>query len=1095
MNRGQKLISFAKITSPKAQNIIERQRLFSLLDKAADRMVTWISAPAGSGKTTLISSYLDSRKLPCIWYQVDAGDADLATFFYYAGLAVKKVNPAVRRPMPILTSEYLWGIPVFTRRYFEDLYSRLTPLPGGIIVFDNYQDIPADSEFHEMLAHGLDVIPEGVRVVIMSRTEPPPPFARLKANNKINSLGWNDVRFTYGEAEELVRKKASERTSFGRRSYLCSIARSLYEKADGWAAGMVLMLENMGEGPAASGSVGSSTQEDPKAAVFDYLATEVFGKTSKRVQDFLLKTAFLPSMAVNMSRRLTGIPDAGEILADMRKRHYFTHCSFVPQPVYRYHTLFREFLMAKAKEMFPSGELEKLQNRAAVLLEEAGQIDDAAELLICARNWEGVVRLALTHAGSFVATGRNKTLVKWLLKIPEMIVDGNPSLLYLIGICRLPVDTEKSRSYFERAFHLFRSGKDIAGSLRSLAGIIETIFLERGDFSRMDQWIGWMDKLTARRLSFTPIELEITVVTAMMNAILSRVPYHRRAKEWADRAWDLIISNIDTNYKITLASPLHLYYTYTGDFMNASLIVKTLRSEIRTRKLSRLSDIRWALIEAVNFHMIEPSSEKCLSAVERGMATAEREGIHVLDIPLLQTGAYGAIAAGDSVRVNSLLQEMLPSISGSSYFDLGNYHCVISCHCLSAGDFKSALEHAKITLQLSLKSGSPIPTMLAYLGMAQASFEMGQTFRAKAYFTVIFSISRKIKDFKWNSALLFPMAYMAFKSGKKERGVRLLREALRNAREHHHLNMLHWRPDMMAFICLKALEHGIETDYVKQLIIKRNILPPASVNPSLLLLTDNGAMEGVFELWPYPLRIHTLGGFGIMKNGIPVTFKSRVLQKPLELLKAIIAFGGRDVTDTKLMDALWPGSDGDKASQSLKFTLHALRGLLGSGACVHLKGGRLSLNPKCCIVDTWQLCDLAGKIMSLREIDSNGAELCKKAMNIYHGEFLEGDEQVWIITFREKLKSRIMRVIGRLCDYNEKSRKYGNAIEVYQRALEIDHLHENFYRGLMLSYLKLGRHADAILTYMKCRRILLEELGVKPSSETEAVYRTIRRNL
>lgn len=1091
MNRGKEQLSFAKITPPKAQNIIERQRLFSLLDEAAARAITWISAPAGSGKTTLISSYLDSRRLRCIWYQADAGDADLATFFYYAGLAAKRVNPAVRRPMPLLTSEHLGGIPAFTRRYFEELFSRLTSPRSpslikmkrgtwGIIVFDNYQDIPADSEFHKMLAHGLDVIPEGVRAVIISRTEPPPTFARFKANNKIDFLGWNDMRFTYDEAEELVRKKASERTSFGRRSSLRSIAMSLYEKADGWAAGMVLMLESVG-----SGGVGSNIQEDPKAAVFDYLATEVFGKTSKRIQEFLLKTAFLPSMAVDVSRRLTGLPDAGEILADLRRRHYFTDCSFVPQPVYRYHTLFREFLIAKAKEIFPSGELKKLQNRAAVLLEEAGQIDDAAGLLISACNWEGIVRLALAHAGSLVAMGRNKTLEEWLLKTPERIVDGNPSLLYLLGICRLPFDTERSRSYFEKAFNRFRSGKDIAGSLRSLAGIIETIFLERGDFSRMDQWIGWMDKLTAHKPSFTSAELEITVVTAMMNAILSRVPYHRRAKEWAGRARDLISSNIDTNDKITLASPLHLYYTYTGDFMNASLIVKTLRPEIRTRKLTRLSKIKWALIEAVNFHMIEPSSEKCLCAVKRGMTMAEQEGIHVLDIPLLQTGAYGAIAAGDGDKVSSLLQKMFPLIRASSYFDLGNYHCIISCHSLSTGDFKSALEHAKITLQLALKSGSPIPTVLAYLGMAQASFEIGQTFRAKAYLRVIFSISRKIKDFKWNSALLIPMAYIAFKSGREERGVRLLREALRNAREHHHLNMLHWRTDVMALICLKALEHGIETDYVKQLIIRRNILPPVS----------HGTMDRVCELWPYPLRIHTLGGFGIIKNDLPIAFQGRVLQKPLELLKAIIAFGGKDVADAKLMDALWPGSDGDKASQSLKFTLHALRRLLGGDAYILLKGGRLSLNPNYCVVDTWQLYALTEKIMSLHEGDSNGSELCKKAMNIYRGEFLEGDEkQVWIIPLREKLKSRIMRVIGRLCDYYEKSKKHEEAIEVCQRALEIDHLHEGFYRRLMLSYLRLGRHADAMLTFRKCRKILLAELGVEPSSETDAVYRKVRRN-
>ena len=129
MNKGQMTTFPAKITQPKAQNTIQRQRLFILLDKAAQKPITWVYSPAGSGKTTLISSYLDSRKLPCLWYQCDEGDSDLATFFYYMGLAAKKAAPRYKKPLPLLTPEYLTGIPAFTKRYFEKLYSRLPLTP------------------------------------------------------------------------------------------------------------------------------------------------------------------------------------------------------------------------------------------------------------------------------------------------------------------------------------------------------------------------------------------------------------------------------------------------------------------------------------------------------------------------------------------------------------------------------------------------------------------------------------------------------------------------------------------------------------------------------------------------------------------------------------------------------------------------------------------------------------------------------------------------------------------------------------------------------------------------------------------------------
>jgi LuxR family maltose regulon positive regulatory protein len=111
----------AKITRPTLSGVVQRNRLFALLDSGMGRTVNWLAAPAGSGKSTLVADYLDARALPCIWYQCDEGDTDLATFYYYMGLAAKKASPRHRKPLPLMTPEYLTGIPTFTRRFFEQL--------------------------------------------------------------------------------------------------------------------------------------------------------------------------------------------------------------------------------------------------------------------------------------------------------------------------------------------------------------------------------------------------------------------------------------------------------------------------------------------------------------------------------------------------------------------------------------------------------------------------------------------------------------------------------------------------------------------------------------------------------------------------------------------------------------------------------------------------------------------------------------------------------------------------------------------------------------------------------------------------------------
>ena len=128
-----------KITRPGISGVLRRERLFRQLDKSRKQPVIWIAGPAGSGKTTLVSSYLEARGLPCLWYQVDGGDSDIAGFFYYIGLAAKKAAPRCRKPLPILSPEYLQGLDIFARKFFENLYGRLKR--PFVVVLDNYQEL------------------------------------------------------------------------------------------------------------------------------------------------------------------------------------------------------------------------------------------------------------------------------------------------------------------------------------------------------------------------------------------------------------------------------------------------------------------------------------------------------------------------------------------------------------------------------------------------------------------------------------------------------------------------------------------------------------------------------------------------------------------------------------------------------------------------------------------------------------------------------------------------------------------------------------------------------------------------------------------
>lgn len=195
-----------KIVPPRSSHLYPRLHLFELIDRCREqRSLIWVSAPAGAGKTSLASSYIAARKLTTLWYQVDAGDGDIASFFYYLGLAAKRIAPQHEQPMPVLKSEYLADLPTFGLNYFRELYRRL---PGRcIIVFDNFQNAPLHSAVHDLLPAMLQELLNGLSLVILSREDPPASLARLQLGGEVAYIDPAQLQFSFDESQGLSKMR------------------------------------------------------------------------------------------------------------------------------------------------------------------------------------------------------------------------------------------------------------------------------------------------------------------------------------------------------------------------------------------------------------------------------------------------------------------------------------------------------------------------------------------------------------------------------------------------------------------------------------------------------------------------------------------------------------------------------------------------------------------------------------------------------------------------------------------------------------------------------------------------------------------------
>jgi LuxR family maltose regulon positive regulatory protein len=235
--------------------------------------------------------------------------------------------------------------------------------------------------------------------------------------------------------------------------------------------------------------------------------------------------------------------------------------------------------------------------------------------------------------------------------------------------------------------------------------------------------------------------------------------------------------------------------------------------------------------------------------------------------------------------------------------------------------------------------------------------------------------------------------------------------------------------------------------------------------------------------------VYVLGRFRLFAGDAPITIPPR-LRKPQELLQALIAFGGTEVSAGVLMDALWLDSEGDAAYHALESALYRLRQLLGARDAVRMEGGKVSLNRDQLWVDMWELEE---ELRRPHDPEANDIEKIGRLRLLYQGHFLQHEtERPWILKARQELRDRLLRAIRDAARECEHTRRWEDAANLYRSGIELDSLNEGLYRGLMLCHQELGDHSEALQAYRRCRELLTRFLGVPPNAKTQALYHSVR---
>jgi ATP/maltotriose-dependent transcriptional regulator MalT len=1069
----------AKICVPRLTETYRRQRLFRTLDAALQKRVVWIGAPAGAGKTSVVTTYLEARNLPTLWYNVDARDSDVANLFYYLSMAARLVAMRKKR-LPVFSTEHQAGVGAFTRGFFEALGVDL-PVPSAIVI-DDYHE--ARSELlDEVLREAASALPAGVTLVIISRSESPRWLARLLASGDVASVGWDSLRLTPPEVTGLVR--VYRRDLHGRD--LRAMLPLFIEIANGWAAVLMLLLQSRQPPPVEAGGM-----EEFSERLFDYFATEILDKVTAAQREFLLKTSVVPSVTTMLAARLTGKLGAGDLLAELERRSYLIQRLGT---AHRYHPLLRSFLRRQAEGTFGPSGVRDLHRVAAAAFFENGQVDDAMEQFEAAQDFEAYAGLLLSVAHRYITEGRGRTVEGWIARIPREQVDQNGWLLHWEGVSCLANSASHSREVLEGAYGHFVRDQDPAGLYSCCAAGMHAVIYEGVDHSRCDAWVARLESLL-RSGPPCPEQLLPMVSTAMLMVSLFRRPEAADNHVWAERALALARTSKDVAHQVNTGGLLALRFVLHEGPARAAIIVQMLRESAFASQYSDLS-IMTVLHARAMTAWAAGENDACIEIAREAHARASRTGVFVWEDYFCALGMASSLTSENFEAAREFLTRARPAAEQGRTFAVITYYLYASLEAFHLGDLAGALH----LIEQALKSGTtfnlPLSDAAVEFGYAQVLWARGDKGPARAalgrarqhatqagYLLVLQGCDLLESDLEWNE--------------DRERALECLRRGLKLAWEGGYHNMFWLRKATLTNVAIRALELGIETAHVRTSIVRHRLVPP-SVPLSV-------------EAWPFRCRLRALGGFELSRDygeasrngasphapkGAPPALRST----PLHLLQAIIALGTRTVRDIDLIDALWPDAERDAGKRAFDTTLHRLRRQLGDDEVVRVDDGAVSLDEALCWVDVWELEQLAEQVE--RNASQSGPsapllEIGERLLALYRGPLLADEEGVesWAVKPRARLGAKFHGALEQLARALEQQGKAHDARRLLDRARERDHQNlsprlrqtlEGLMRGMsekqLASELALSQHT--LHGYVKT---LYRRLGVTSRGELHARF-------
>jgi LuxR family maltose regulon positive regulatory protein len=423
-----------KLAPPRPHlSLVARSTLLARIDEGLEYKLTLLSAPAGFGKTTLLSEWItvhsEQQDMPPVaWVSLDAGDNDPARFWRYVITACKVCDVAIGESALALlrTSRHISFETILTT-FINDLAGLVH---GGVLVLEDYHVITSP-QIHEAVTYLIDHLPVTLHLLILTRSDPPLPLARLRVHDDLYELHAPDLRFSQEETRTFLRQTLP---------FLLSpetITR-LETRTEGWAAGLRLLTLAL-QGRKESADIDSMLLSftGSHRHILEYLVADVLASQPEALQEFLLQTVFLNRLTGSLCDAVTGRNDSVHMLEQVVRANLFLMPLDDTGQWYRYHALFAEAMQHEARHRLGEVYLHSLYDKASRWYEEHGLLAEAIEIALSARDFARATILIERIIGPLNIFNELHTLLRWIQQLPEEALQSHPTLAMAYAIALL----------------------------------------------------------------------------------------------------------------------------------------------------------------------------------------------------------------------------------------------------------------------------------------------------------------------------------------------------------------------------------------------------------------------------------------------------------------------------------------------------------------------------------------------------------------------------------------------------------------------------------------------------------------------------------